>query len=218
MNVVVIAPHPDDESVGCGGAVCRHVGAGDRVVAVFLTSGELGLKSLKREEAWRIREGEARMAGKILGIEACVFLRLPDWEGGGDVAGAAERLGPVLREAAPELIYLPHVGEWHPDHRAALPVLRAAMDGGWGQTVTLRLYEVWTPLSHYDHVEDITSVMSRKLRAVRAHRSQLTEYAYDRAIRGLNAYRGILAARTRYAEVFQVMEAPFRQERVSSGK
>jgi LmbE family N-acetylglucosaminyl deacetylase len=218
MNVVVIAPHPDDESVGCGGVVCRHAAAGDRVMAVFLTSGELGLKHLKREEAWRIREGEARMAGKVLGMEGCEFLRLPDWAVGGDVARAAEGLGPILRVAEPELIYLPHVEEWHPDHRAALPVLRAAMGEGWGRAVALRLYEVWTPLSRYDHVEDITSVMSRKLKAVRAHRSQLTEYAYDRAIRGLNAYRGILAARTRYAEVFRVMEAPFRQERVPSSE
>jgi LmbE family N-acetylglucosaminyl deacetylase len=47
--------------------------------------------------------------------------------------------------------------------------------------------------------------MPRKLRALRAHASQLGEFDYERAVRGLNAFRGELAARTRYAEVFHTM-------------
>ena len=46
MNVVLIAPHPDDESIGCGGTVCHHTDRGDRVAVVFLSSGELGLQHL----------------------------------------------------------------------------------------------------------------------------------------------------------------------------
>jgi LmbE family N-acetylglucosaminyl deacetylase len=64
-------------------------------------------------------------------------------------------------------------------------------------------YEVWTPLAEYDQVEDISPVMRRKLRALRCHRSQLGHFRYDRAVRGLNQYRGALAARCRYAEVFR---------------
>ncbi|HKS36978.1 MAG TPA: hypothetical protein VJW76_07305, partial [Verrucomicrobiae bacterium] len=67
-------------------------------------------------------------------------------------------------------------------------------------------YEVWTPLLDYDHVEDITAVMPRKLRALRAHRSQLKEFDYVRAVSGLNAFRGELSARCRYAEVFQTLD------------
>jgi LmbE family N-acetylglucosaminyl deacetylase len=205
MNVLVIAPHPDDEVIGCGGALCLHAARGDRLSAVFLTSGELGLKHLTRDEAWKTREAEARRAAKILGIESLTFLRLPDWCMGDDIARAAEALRPVLAREKPELIYLPHPDDGHPDHKATLPVLRAAFDGGGALTLSLRGYEIWTPLSTWDHAENISSVMPRKLRALRAHRSQLGDYDYVRAVRGLNAFRGALAGKCDYAEVFQTL-------------
>ena len=61
------------------------------------------------------------------------------------------------------------------------------------------------PNAEYDQVEDITSEMPRKMRAIRAHQSQLQDLAYDRAARGLNEYRGALSGRCRFAEVFQVL-------------
>ena len=205
MNILVIAPHPDDETIGCGGALCRHAAKDDRVVAVFLTSGELGLKHLPREQAWAIREREAKAAAKILGLARVEFLRQADWTVGDHVAETARALRPILKREAPRLIYLPHPNEWHPDHRAALAVLRAALRGAKRLAPELRGYEVWTPLAEHDHVEDITAVMPRKLRALRAHRSQLSEFNYERAVRGLNQFRGELAAKCRYAEVFQIV-------------
>ncbi len=205
MNVLVIAPHPDDESIGCGGAISLHVQRRDRVSAVFLTSGELGLRRLAREAAWEIREAEARKAGKILGLAELFFLRCPDWFLGENKSQAAKLLAPILKQMVPKLVYLPHPKEWHPDHQATLPILKAALKRSGVKVPWLRAYEVWTPLSQYDDVEDITAVMSRKLRAVRAHRSQLSDFKYDRAIAGLNRYRGEMAAKTRYAEVFQTL-------------
>ena len=95
-NILVIAPHPDDESIGCGGTLCRHTARGDRVVAVFLTSGELGLEHLPREEAWRVREGEAEAAAEVLGLADLIFLRCPDWFVGEGVDEAAALLRPIL--------------------------------------------------------------------------------------------------------------------------
>jgi LmbE family N-acetylglucosaminyl deacetylase len=205
MNVLVIAPHPDDEAIGCGGAICRHAARGDRVRAVFLTSGEQGLKHLAREQAWRVREAEARTAAAILGIAGLEFLRLADWAARKHLRRAAPRLRALLERDRPELIYLPHPGEWHPDHQAAWPCLRAALRGWRGPAPAVRGYEVWTPLARYDEVEDISRVMPRKLRAVRAHRSQVRGWDYARAVAGLNQYRGVMAARCRYAEVFQTL-------------
>jgi LmbE family N-acetylglucosaminyl deacetylase len=203
MNILVIAPHPDDEVIGCGGSLCLHAEQGDRVAVTFLTSGELGLKKLRREQAWAIREAEARKAAKILGIKSLNFLRLPDWCIGDDIPAAAKALATVLRAEQPDLIYLPHPADGHPDHQASLTILRVALKSSRLGLPALRAYEVWTPLATFDQVQDITPVMPRKLRALRAHRSQLGEFDYVRAMRSLNQYRGALAAKSRYAEVFQ---------------
>lgn len=202
MNVLAIAPHPDDETLGCGGALCLHAALGARVTAVFLTSGELGLKHLPHEDAWRIREAEARAAADILGLAEVRFLRCPDWLLVERVDEAAALLRPLLEEIVPRVLYLPHADEGHPDHQAAAPIVARALRGS-KPPETMYGYEVWTPLSAYDHVQDISSVMGRKLRAVRCYRSQLAGIHYDRAIKGLNQYRGVLTARCRYAEVFR---------------
>ncbi|HXT12882.1 MAG TPA: PIG-L family deacetylase [Candidatus Angelobacter sp.] len=205
MNILVIAPHPDDECIGCGGSVRKHTARGDRVVVVFLTSGELGLKQLPREEAWAIREAEAKRAAKILGVAETVFLRLPDWTAGEHIIEGAQLLASVLKREKPSIIYLPHPLEWHPDHKAALPILRAASRKVPLGRVELYGYEVWTPITEYDCVEDISKTLPTKLRALRAHRSQLREFDYVRAVRGLNEYRGAMAGKCNYAEVFQTL-------------
>lgn len=205
MNVLVIAPHPDDEAIGCGGTLCLHADRGDRVVAVFLTSGELGLKKMPRQEAWRIREQEARRAAKTLGLAGTIFLRQPDWFLSDHVSEAAAALSPALKAEAPARIYLPHERDSHRDHRTALLILRAALKRGGLREPALRGYEVWTPISRFHEVQDISTVMARKLRAIRAHRSQLEAFDYARAVRGLNEYRGELAAKSRYAEVFETL-------------
>src|SRR5262245_10748123 len=203
MNVLIVAPHPDDEAIGCGGALSLHAARGDRISAVFLTSGELGLQHLAREAAWRIREEEARNAAKVLGLVETHFLRCPDWHLNENLADTAGLLQPVLDSEEPRVIYFPHPQDDHPDHRATGRILGMTLPHCNTRPEGLYAYEVWSPLPAHDRVEDISAVMARKLRAVRCYRSQLSVFHYDRAVRGLNQYRGCLAGRCRYAEVFR---------------
>ena len=173
MNVLVVAPHPDDETIGCGGTLWIHQKNGDTVSVIFLTSGELGLKHLPAKKAGAIREGEARKAARILKIKNLFFLRCSDWTLGDDIPKAVRRLRPLLKKLKPDLIYLPHPQDGHPDHQVAFPILQGALSKNGSPTPGLRFYEVWTPLSQYDLVQDITSCMDQKLRAIRAHESQL---------------------------------------------
>lgn len=202
MNILVIAPHPDDEAIGCGGTLRLHADRGDRVTAVFLTSGELGLENLPASEAHRIREGEAAAAAAILGIARLEFMRFPDWFTGEHLPSVAEKLAAILRAETPGRIYLPHPEDGHPDHRAAFPAVCRALRAS-AMTAEIFAYEVWTPLARAEEMEDITAAMHAKLRAIRCYRSQLAAFRYDRAARGLAAYRGALHAKCGYAEAFE---------------
>ena len=204
-HVMVIAPHPDDEAIGCGGTLCLHRERDDPVHVVFLTSGEAGLPDLAPEAVWTIREAEGQEAAKVLDVGHVDFLRLPDLGLDDNISVAAERLRSILKSYPADLIYLPHPGESHPDHKAVLPIVRAALAPN--ASSELRVYEVWNPMTEVGWVEDISAVMQRKLRAIGCYQSQLRLIRYDLAIRGLNRYRGILHAASRYAEAFQYYES-----------
>ncbi len=203
MKILVLAPHPDDESIGCGGTLCLHAQLGDPVTAVYLTSGETGLKHFSRDEAWRIREAEAHAAAEILGIKTLHFLHGTDWSLSQEVSKTAAALRPILEKEAPEIAYLPHAGEWHPDHKVSMTILQEAITSFGLARLRVRCYEIWTPLSQFNHLENIDAFMARKILAIRAHRSQSEQLAYDEAIQGLNRYRGAISMKCRYAEVFQ---------------
>ena len=117
-HILVVSPHPDDESLGCGGTLRKHVVEGDEVRIIFLTSGEQGGHGRSSEETLEIREREAKAAAAILGVAHLDFWRVPD---------AAFRITPklvkkfqdVLKEWRPDAVYVTHDKEMHPAHRAA---------------------------------------------------------------------------------------------------
>ena len=208
-RVLVLSPHPDDEALGCGGTLCKHVRAGDVVEAVFLTSGEQGGHGRAADETRRIRVAEARRAAKILGIKHIEFWGEPD--GALHVTRRlVDRLRTMLKESRPDIVYLPHDRETHPDHRAAGRLLRAALRDSQGRPMrpTIRMFEVWTPIQRLDEVVDISPYIQTKLRAIRAYRSQCEVLKFDDAMLGLSRYRGEMHSWPGgdYAEVFMVQQ------------
>ena len=201
MRVVVVAPHPDDEVLGCGGALLQHVAEGHAVHVVFLTSGERSLPQLGREDAIRVREPEAEAAAAVLGVTSVTFLRQPDCEVAAHSDDIVPRLSGLLEQHTPDHVYVPHAGEEHPDHPAARETTGRALRAVGMSVGCAREYEVWTPLTAFVYVADISAVMETKLAAVDCYRSQ-TWFDYRRAATGLASFRGAFATRTAYAEVF----------------
>lgn len=210
-RILVISPHPDDESVGCGGTLRRHVLQNDDVHVVFLTSGEKGGHGLAPEEAGRVREQEARAAAEILGISHIEFWRQRD-----GALRANSYLLKQLREKIvgwkPGLLYVPHSGEMHPDHRASARLVRRTLsDLPRESRPVVRMYEVWTPMQRMDHVIDISPYMDAKIAAIRAHQSQCRVMRFDEAAPALNRYRGEMHSgwpAAQYAEIFAEMREP----------
>jgi LmbE family N-acetylglucosaminyl deacetylase len=117
------------------------------------------------------------------------------------------RLRSELVEWRPEVVYVTHPREMHRDHRAAAQLVRRAVSELPAEMARpeVWMYEVWTPLQHFDRIVDVSDYVDCKLKAVRAHASQCSVMRFDEACRGLARYRGEmhLWPGGDYAEVFR---------------
>lgn len=205
MNVLVLAPHPDDESLGCGGTIALHANLGDRVTVVFLTSGELGVPAMDSLRAAKLREAEALEATAVLGVADVQFLHGPDGTLRQESAAMSAAIAALIDQMVPDRVLTPHPDDAHDDHAAATEILGLALSSSACRPLVLG-YEIWSPLPTFEHVEDITGVIDRKLRAVGCHVSQVDQLPFDRGVRGLNAYRGAMSWGCEYAEVFRYLD------------
>jgi LmbE family N-acetylglucosaminyl deacetylase len=210
-RITVLAPHMDDEVLGCGGTIARHVQAGAQVSVIFLTDGRYGSgaiaalaqpeRSRRQGELVDIRKQEARRAGEILGVESIAFLDAEDGRLLTD-SGVPARLRALLVKAPPRIVYLPFFLENHVDHSAASRMLMAAT-ADTKLNFECRCYEVWTPLFP-NIVVEIDTTMELKKNALACYESQLADMDYLHTGMGLNAYRSsaIGCKTARFVEAF----------------
>ncbi|MFZ5862287.1 MAG: PIG-L deacetylase family protein [Nitrospirota bacterium] len=224
-RVLVLAPHMDDETLGCGGSLHRHVLAGEAVTVAYMTDGRKGDPALnasdvptaereRREDALAAsRRDEARRSAAILGVGDLRFLGNRDQEL--RVSPQTRRqVRELLEELAPDLVYLPFPTDHHPDHQATNRIFLAAL------SATRRIepplcagYEVWAPLDP-NCLVDITAIAQVKQRALAEFASQMAVIDYGRCIMGLHAYRSITHLQGRgFAEAFVLLPAAeYRRE------
>jgi LmbE family N-acetylglucosaminyl deacetylase len=194
-DIVVIAPHPDDESIGPGGTLLNVSQEGARLRVVFLTSGRQGEED--------VREREARKACDLLRAEP-VFLRHRD--GQIDIARAAEEISALCRSEPATTVFLPFISDDHPDHGAANEVLLASMTRHDLADVEVWAYQVYSALLG-NVVVDITARIDEKDELIRAHQSQFARRDWVHYARGLAAFNSRLAQKRdqRFLEVFFVV-------------
>lgn len=198
--VLVIAPHPDDETIGCGATLALHARRGDAVHVVVVTDGDQGDPEARYPVAGYVaqRRGECERAAQVLGARTPRFLGHRDRHA--DAPSLRAQLDAVLDEIAPSIVYHPSAPEMHPDHhvvaRVTLEVLarRAHAPRSFA-------YDGWVPVVP-THVIDVTSVWGVKQRALACYGSQLAYNDYARACDGLAAYRAIFLPDGQRVEAF----------------
>ena len=203
-RVLVLAPHPDDETLGCGGSIKILTNAGIGIKVLFLTGGERAdpaIRDLQKYSA--MREKEAEKAMKVLGVADYSFLRFPDRELYLNINKVREIISDIIEDFRPDTLYSPSMIDLHPDHRAAA-VLALDVTKAYGMKTVF--YEITTPIRPNTLV-DISNVFKTKKRAIRVYRSQLMITDYQRLISALNTYRTFtLTDRVKYAEAFWVLD------------
>ncbi|MEO8035144.1 MAG: PIG-L family deacetylase [Acidobacteriota bacterium] len=214
-RLLVLAPHPDDEVIGCGGLLAAHLRDGRKVAVVIATDGGAAEAATGDVDAYRLtREQESLRGLAILGQPVDVrFLRFPDRSLASRTQQLGDALRQVLAELTPDLIAVPSPVEIHPDHLALSRAFCELVqkDGTlFAELATTRVlfYEVSQPIRP-NTLLDISDVAEAKYEAVAAHATQLRVRDYVAFARGLNAYRAMtLPVGTRYAEAYWSMDLP----------
>lgn len=183
-HVLVVLPHPDDETFGTGGTIYSFARAGVPVTVVCGTLGEMGRNMGKpffatRETLPRLRERELRGACQILGVQDLRLLGLRDktieFE---DREELAERILALIRELRATLVITHYPGHGvHPDHDALGAATVRAVEKLPSDERPRVLCHALThdreqTLGPPDVVTDLSEIWEVKLQAIRAHRSQ----------------------------------------------
>lgn len=198
-KVLVVAPHCDDEILGCGGVIAKHISKDHPVYVAVVTNGNLGAPEIFPEEGTKQVRSEALRAHDLLGVTDTFFLDFP-----------APRLDTIpsykLSLKISELItqhkittlYIPHRGDIHKDHRISYEASLVAARPTNGCTVKkIYAYETlseteWAPPFGDDAFiptvfEDIGDYLDKKLEAFKCYESQIKTFPHSRSLHAIEA-------------------------------
>lgn len=202
MRILVFAPHPDDEIIGVGGTIAKHVRNGDEVYVCVVTKAQPPIFSAEVVEQGRreCREADAKLGVKdiiFLDFPAVMLESVPRYELNGKIAE-------VVRKINPDEVYIPHRGDMQIDHQiVADAVMVAVRPRGNCYPKKVYAYETlsetgWNiPNTVNEFIptvyEDISDTLAEKLEALNVFQSQLAPFPAARSIGAIEAlarYRG----------------------------
>jgi N-acetylglucosamine malate deacetylase 1 len=217
MRVLVIAPHPDDETLGCGGTLLKHIAAGDPVSWAIVTRGH--------EPQWskgvlENKEREISGVAEAYKFERVYRLNYPttrvDSVSQADVIASFHQL---VDEAKPACVYLNHSGDVHTDHRITFDsVMSAIKPFNTFRHGVKRILSYETPSStdaapasftnfQPNVFSDVTNFIEQKLEIMSLYATEIQPYPLPRALESIKAlarYRGATIG-VEYAESFMLL-------------
>ncbi len=216
MNVLIIAPHMDDEVLGCGGTILRHGEAGHHVTVCIVANRAYDHVYDDKKIA---REKDACRAAKtVLGYEELTFLDLPDERLDDRQIDVIVPIETVVQQTLPDVVYIPHRGDLNQDHRAVFEAARVACRPHAAHRVrTVRVFETPSSTDQVTWVNewpfaptlyvDITQTLDKKIDAMRCYEAESRPFPNPRSRQGLTTYaqkRGMETAADA-AEAFMVL-------------
>ena len=216
MKVLVLAPHPDDEVLGCGGTIAKHAREGAEVYLCVVTKA---YPPEWPEDEIKARKEEVLRVNGILGITKTLFLDFPtvklDTVPQKDLS---ESIARIIDEVKPDVLYIPHRGDVNPDHRLVFDAAMSAVRPNPGRTIrkvlayeTLSETERTAPVVENAFLPnlyvDITETLEAKLKAMSEYKLELKEFPHPRSLEAISALARLRGASicVRAAEAFMTV-------------
>ena len=195
-NILVIAPHPDDEVLGCGGIMNKYAEAGDQVYVLVMTRGTAKFYSDERID--NVRK-EARNAHHLLGVKETIFLDFPAPElDTVSISEISKAIAEVINKFNIQIVFLPHRGDIHHDHTivfnaglvASRPVEQYSVKEIYCYE-TLSETEWAAPFGDDafipNHFVNVTDQFEVKLKAMECFKSQIRPFPNSRSLEAIEA-------------------------------
>jgi len=215
-KVLVVAPHPDDETLGVGGTIAKHSAQGDEVF-VLMISGHL--PPIYSRKAYEETVSEAHKAFNVLGVKNSKFLEIPATMIGDQPLNELNgKISKVVNDFKPQIVLCPYPDR-HVDHRLVFDsVMVATRPVGVGRNIKIvAAYETLSE-THWNapHIEpnftpnwvvDISGHIDTKLHALKCYKSQISDFPGPRSVEAVEAlakFRGTQAG-FGYGEGFHII-------------
>lgn len=191
-NILVVAAHTDDEALGCGGTIAKHVSQGDTVYAVFLADGVTSRPGAS-ENKQAARDTAACRAHEILGIKKSFMLGFPDNRMDSvPLLDIVQKLEQVVNEIQPQVVYTHHNGDLNIDHRITHQATLTACRPVPGSPIKeIYAFEVlsateWNTPGFCTFAPnvfvDITMQLATKMRALSAYELEMRDMPHTRSM------------------------------------
>lgn len=182
-RILIIAPHPDDESIGCGGLLLKYASQCD---VWILSKGEKGHVIGDKRDIASIRSAELNQNMRNVNPNDYKLFNLKDTR----LCDSKNFLNDKDLSCY-DKIFITQKDDRHPDHAAAYIMLKNAINFQKIKDLEVYQYEVGTPILCPNIYLDITDVIEKKREIINAYKSQVAIYDYQEQILSLNKFRGI---------------------------
>jgi LmbE family N-acetylglucosaminyl deacetylase len=204
--VAILAPHMDDEIIGCAGLIQQYVRQGTRVIIIYLTDGAHALSGEARQWCNQMRIRESEQSTNLLGIQERFFLQQPDGALT-DNSSVRLQLASIFHHEQPGIIYLPYPCDPHSDHQQAFLITKEIIrQGTLDATAFFYQIRVPIPVRLISTILDISSSAALKKQALGYFVSQ-SQINFNLLLHLQQCQGYLLGWRPRLVEVFALIDA-----------
>lgn len=218
-NVLCVAVHADDETLGCGGTILKHKAQGDKINWLLLTGPVPNHPNNFRPEFIEDRNALVRQVAEMYGYDSLEYLALPtQLLHALDLRDIIKRVSEVIKRIKPNVVYMMFANDVHSDHRVAFDAVYSCTKSFrypfieriyMMETLSETEFALATPARTFipNVYVDITEYMERKLEIMAMYAKEVMEEPYPRSLSSIKALARLRGSRAgvMYAEAFQLL-------------